>query len=289
MRVHSRALAAFAQAPFFGYFCRVIVFPNAKINIGLQVISRRADGYHNLESLFHPVKIHDILEVVESDALGFTASGISIPGPAEDNLCVKAYEMMRSDHNLPPVHIHIHKNIPIGAGLGGGSADAAFFIRLINDKFGLKMSDDHMIGYAAKLGADCAFFIRNVSAIARGIGHELEPFAISLDDYFLVVVMPDDQVSTAEAYRNVVPALPENNLQHIFDQKMTAWKGLLNNDFENSVFPDHPAIKNAKNALYEAGAIYAAMSGSGAAVYGIFPGEISLPDLEKTCRVFYGV
>ncbi|MBE7176632.1 MAG: 4-(cytidine 5'-diphospho)-2-C-methyl-D-erythritol kinase [Mucilaginibacter polytrichastri] len=267
----------------------MIVFPNAKINIGLQVISRRADGYHNLESLFHPVKINDVLEVVESASLRFTSSGLAIPGRAEDNLCIRAYELMRTDHNLPPVHIHVHKNIPIGAGLGGGSSDAAFFIRLMNEQFALKLTDEQMMAYAAKLGADCVFFIRNVPAVATGIGHDLAPCAIDLSSYFLVVAMPDDHVSTAEAYRGVTPKMPEVALETLLGQKMTHWKASLSNDFEKSVFVHHPAIRGAKAALYEAGALYAAMSGSGAAVFGIFEGETGLPELEKTCRVFYGV
>lgn len=267
----------------------MITFPNAKINLGLQVLNRRPDGYHNLETVFYPVKINDLLEVVESEKLKFTSSGLAIPGNLDENLCVKAYELMRTDHNLPPVHIHLHKNIPIGAGLGGGSSDAAFLIKLLNEKFHLHLTDEKMVGYARQLGADCAFFIANKPALAKGIGDELIFVDVDLSEYFLVVVMPDDHVSTAEAYGNVVPKLASKTLSDILSLKTDRWKSDLSNDFEKSVFPHHPKISSVKSALYEAGALYAVMSGSGAAVLGIFSAEISFPNLEKNNRVFYGV
>lgn len=253
------------------------------------MLNRRPDGYHNLETVFYPVKINDVLEVVESEKLKFTSSGLDIPGNLDKNLCVKAYELMRTDHNLPPVHIHLHKNIPIGAGLGGGSSDAAFCIKLLNEKFQLHLTDESMLAYARQLGADCAFFITNKPALAKGIGDELSLFDVDLSIYFLVIVMPDDHVSTAEAYRNVVPKPAEKPVSEVLNQKTDRWKSDLSNDFEKSIFPHHPKIRGVKSALYEVGAIYAAMSGSGAAVFGIFRDKISLPELEKDNRVFYGV
>jgi 4-diphosphocytidyl-2-C-methyl-D-erythritol kinase len=184
----------------------MIVFPNAKINIGLNIIARRPDGYHDLETVFYPVKINDVLEVVEADKLSFESSGLDIPGRLEDNLCIKGYHLLKKDHDLPPVKIHLHKNIPIGAGLGGGSADAAFFIKLMNDKFGLGLSLERMEDYARVLGADCAFFIQSKPVFAFEKGDELEPINLDLSAYKIVLVMPDEHVSTAEAYRGVKPA-----------------------------------------------------------------------------------
>jgi 4-diphosphocytidyl-2-C-methyl-D-erythritol kinase len=189
----------------------MIVFPNAKINIGLNIIARRPDGYHDLETVFYPVKINDVLEVVEADKLSFESSGLDIPGRLEDNLCIKGYHLLKKDHDLPPVKIHLHKNIPIGAGLGGGSADAAFFIKLMNDKFGLGLSLERMEDYARVLGADCAFFIQSKPVFAFEKGDELEPINLDLSAYKIVLVMPDEHVSTAEAYRGVKPA-PFQNL-----------------------------------------------------------------------------
>jgi 4-diphosphocytidyl-2-C-methyl-D-erythritol kinase len=265
----------------------MIIFPNAKINIGLNVIDRRADGYHNLETIFYPVNLKDALEIVVADELSFQSSGLEIPGLMEDNLCIKGYHLLKKDFDLPPVKIHLHKHIPIGAGLGGGSADAAFFIRIVNQNFNLGMTDEQMIGYARKLGADCAFFIKNEPVFAFEIGDEFESIKLDLSKYQIILVMPPVHVSTAEAYRGVTPSPVKDSLMELIYEPVTEWKKLIKNDFEISVFKNHPEIRGVKAALYEAGALYASMSGSGASVFGIFDTTPDLSELEKYNEVFY--
>jgi 4-diphosphocytidyl-2-C-methyl-D-erythritol kinase len=267
----------------------MIVFPNAKINIGLNIIARRPDGYHDLETVFYPVKINDVLEVVEADKLSFESSGLDIPGRLEDNLCIKGYHLLKKDHDLPPVKIHLHKNIPIGAGLGGGSADAAFFIKLMNDKFGLGLSLESMEDYARVLGADCAFFIRSKPVFAFEKGDELEPINLDLSAYKIVLVMPDEHVSTAEAYRGVKPASVSESLYDLIKTPLAAWRGHIKNDFENHIFRDHPVIRGVKAELYEYGALYASMSGSGASVFGIFENAPNLDAMKENYQVFENV
>ena len=267
----------------------MILFPNAKINIGLNILSRREDGFHNLETIFYPLDIRDALEVVEADQMKFTSSGLEIPGDAMDNLCLKAYYLLSKEYKLPPVHIHLHKNIPIGAGLGGGSADASFLIRLINQKFELGMDAFQMEGYASKLGSDCAFFIQNKPAIAVGKGDQLQTINLDLSSYFIMLVMPQVQVSTSDAYRGVRPATMASSLADLIKLPVEAWRVAIKNDFEPSVFLQYPIISEVKSKLYSAGALYACMSGSGSSVFGIFEKELKLPDLEQYNKVFYGV
>jgi len=267
----------------------MVIFPNAKINIGLNVIERRADGYHNLETIFYPVKINDALEIIESDKLSFESSGLPIPGKIEDNLCIKAYHLLKKDYNIPPVKIHLHKHIPIGAGLGGGSADAAFFIRLIDQNFNLKLSVAKMQGYARKLGADCAFFIENKPVFAFEVGDEFEPVKLDLSNYKIVLVMPDVQVSTAEAYRGVKPAEVKTSLIELIQLPVASWKKYIKNDFEESIFKNHALIRGVKADLYQAGALFASMSGSGASVFGIFDKTPDLSHLEGDNLVFYDI
>lgn len=267
----------------------MIIFPNAKINIGLNVVSRRDNGYHNLETVFYPVKINDALEVVRSAELRFTSSGFHIPGNAAENLCIKAYHLLRGNFDLPDVHIHLHKNIPIGAGLGGGSADAAFCIRLLNDQFELGLSADDMEGYARQLGADCAFFIQNQPVFAFEKGDRFKSIRLDLSKYYLVLVMPPVQVSTAQAYQNVNPGRPAEPLENLIVLPVEEWQGRITNDFESFVFKQHPQVKQVKNNLYDAGALYASMSGSGSSVFGIFKDAVWLEELEKENKVFYGV
>jgi len=264
----------------------MLIFPNAKINIGLNITERRADGYHNLETIFYPLGIKDALEIVAADELSFESSGLEIPGRAEDNLCVKGYHLLKKDFNVPPVKIHLHKHIPIGAGLGGGSADAAFFIRLMNQKFGLGLSDDRMMDYARQLGADCAFFIKNEPVFAFEKGDEFEPIKLDLSKYHITLVMPPVHVSTAEAYRGVKPAPVEYSLMEMVREPVTQWKKFIKNDFEVSVFRDHPEIRGVKAALYDAGALYASMSGSGASVFGIFEQKPNLEHLAGENQIF---
>jgi 4-diphosphocytidyl-2-C-methyl-D-erythritol kinase len=267
----------------------MINFPNAKINIGLNITKRRPDGYHDLETVFYPIKINDVLELIESDELSFEASGLGIPGRVEDNLCIKGYHLLKKDFDLPPVKIHLHKHIPIGAGLGGGSADAAFFIRLMDQKFSLGLSDEGMMDYARQLGADCAFFIRNEPVFAFEKGDRFEKVDFSLSGYKLILVMPQAHVSTAEAYRGVKPAPVSRSLKELISLPVTEWKYFIKNDFEESIFTNHPVIRGVKAALYEAGALFANMSGSGASVYGIFKETPNLSSLETTSQVFYDV
>ena len=267
----------------------MVIFPNAKINIGLNIIERRADGYHNLETIFYPVKINDVLEIIESDELSFESSGLDIPGKMEDNLCVKAWHLLRRHHKIPPVKIHLHKNIPIGAGLGGGSADAAFFIKLMNQNFSLNLSIEEMQDYARILGADCAFFIESKPVFAFDKGDEFEAIKLDLSAYKIVLVMPEEHVSTSEAYRGVKPAQTKTSLIELVNTPIASWKKYIKNDFEESVFKNHIAIRGVKAALYEAGALFASMSGSGASVFGIFNELPNLSHLEEEYLVFYDI
>jgi 4-diphosphocytidyl-2-C-methyl-D-erythritol kinase len=267
----------------------MINFPNAKINIGLNITERRPDGYHNLETIFYPVQIKDALEVIEAPELSFESSGLDIPGRMEDNLCVKGYHLLKKDFDLPPVKIHLHKNIPIGAGLGGGSADAAFFIRLMNDKFNLDLTIDQQLSYARKLGADCAFFIENKPVFAFEKGNEFETIKLDLSGYSIALVMPDIHISTSEAYSGVKPAPVKQSLFDLIYEPIGEWKNFIKNDFENNIFKNHLEIRGVKAALYEAGAIYASMSGSGASVFGIFDKTPDLTGLEQHSQVFYNI
>ena len=248
----------------------MISFPNAKINIGLHVVEKRPDGYHNLETVFYPVKLRDALEIVKSNKLTFSASGMAIEVDSENNLVMKAYRLLQADFDLSPVKIHLHKVIPFGAGLGGGSADAAFTLKMINDLFSLHLSIDTLENYAAKLGADCPFFIQNRPTFAQGIGDQFKAVQLDLSDYEIVIVKPPFSVGTAEAYRNIQPMKPDFDLNRIAELPVDQWKEVVKNDFEESVFPRYPEIRQLKQKLYEAGAIYASMSGSGSAVFGLF-------------------
>jgi|SRR5690606_11826367 len=265
----------------------MVVFPNAKINIGLQVLNRREDGYHNLETVFYPLKLHDVLEVVEANSVQFTASGIAIPGDGQDNLCLKAYRLLQKAYDLPPVHIYLHKVIPIGAGLGGGSADAAFLLKLLNTQFGLGLGEGELIGYARQLGADCPFFIRNAPVLATGIGDAFSEVKVDLSPYHLVLVKPDVHVSTATAYGSVRPQEVSRQLASAISRPVETWKETIFNDFETGIFAQYPEIAAVKALLYENGAVYAAMSGSGSAVYGLFKDRAVLNGLDHDYSVFY--
>ena len=252
-------------------------FPNAKINLGLQIIEKRPDGFHNLESCFYPVQWCDALEILPAVENTFTMSGLPVPGNPDTNLCLKAYKLLEKEHNLPPVHMHLHKVIPMGAGLGGGSADAAFVLRILNKLFELNLSVDVLQNYARQLGSDCAFFVENKPVIAVERGDVFNPASIDLSGYSCVIVYPGIHITTAEAYGGVTPEKPAQTIDTILKQDMKLWKELLVNDFEKSLFPKYPELANLKANLYEAGAVYASMTGSGSAVYGIFRGDA--PDL----------
>ena len=255
----------------------MINFPIAKINLGLNVVSKREDGYHNLETVFYPVPIKDALEVLPMHE-GFPSdvrcdlkvTNLFIDGDEQKNLVVKAYNMIAQDYDLPRVHVHLYKHIPTQAGMGGGSSDCAYMIRLLNDMFSLGMSDDKMIGYAARLGADCAFFINSLPAYAEGIGEKLQPISLDLSGYKMLVVRPNIPVSTKEAFSLITPQKPMKNCLDIVRQPIETWKDELVNDFEHSVFALHPEIGKLKEIMYEQGAVYAAMSGSGSSVFGLF-------------------
>lgn len=249
----------------------MISFPPCKINLGLNVLEKRSDGYHNLETVFYPIPLNDIVEIIPSNTTEFIASGITIPGENSTNLCLKAYELLKSEYNLSPVEIRLHKVIPTGAGLGGGSADAAYTLRLLNQLFNLKLSLAQLKDYAQQLGSDCAFFIEDKPMLGLGRGEILEPINLSLKGKFLVLLKPNVHVSTAEAYKGVKPTTAQPRVKDIIENiPLQEWKHILKNDFEESVFQSHPIIRQYKEKLYTAGALYACMSGSGSSVFGIF-------------------
>lgn len=267
----------------------MIVFPNAKINLGLNVVSVRPDGFRNLESCFYPVKWSDALEMVPAETLQFHLSGIPVPGDPESNLCLKAFHLLQADFAIPPVNMHLHKNIPIGAGLGGGSADAAFALRLLNKLFGLNLGPEALEAYARQLGSDCAFFIRNKPVFATERGDVFRPLALDLTGYRCLLVYPDRHITTAEAYGLVVPQAPEVPLFDLLLQDIRSWKERVRNDFEAVLFPRYPELGQIKAQLYEQGALYAAMSGSGSTIFGIFPpGTTTYPDFPAPYRVWQG-
>ena len=267
----------------------MLAFANAKINLGLLLTEKRSDGYHNLQTVFYPIKLHDVIELVDADQTFCTLKGIDIPGDAQDNLCVKAFKQLQADFNLPDQEIILLKNIPVGAGLGGGSADAAFLIKLTNEKFGLGISIAQMEDYARVLGADCAFFIANQPAYAYEKGDRFEEVQIDLSKYFMVLVKPPVHVSTAEAYRNVKVNKPSVSLKDLIHLPLAEWKTSMVNDFEPSVFAQYPQIDEIKTKLYAAGATFALMSGSGSSVFAIFERPVSLPELEQKNLVFYNI
>ena len=250
----------------------MIAFPNCKINLGLNILEKKEDGFHELETFFFPISIHDVLELLPSkeNTTQLITSGIST-GEAENNICLKAYYMVKKDHpGLPGIKIHLHKAIPLGAGLGGGSADGVATLQLLNKKFSLDITDDQFFEYALKLGSDCPFFLLNKPCFASGRGQTLEPLQLSLSGYKIIIVNPGIHVSTTKAFKEITPSIPKKKIKEIIAQPIDTWKKELINDFEWSVFKKYPLINKIKNDLYERGAIYSAMSGSGSTVYGIF-------------------
>lgn len=275
------------------YFCypnnnekEMIAFPNAKINIGLNITNKREDGFHDIETAFYPIRIHDALEIRRSEAFSFRQWGKDIPGEGGDNLCVRAYQLLKEDFDLPALEMHLLKQIPIGAGLGGGSADAAYTIRLMNSYLGLGLDDEQMEGYCRRLGSDCAFFIRNKPVFAYGRGDQFKPLQLDLSAYHIVLIKPPVHVSTAEAYAGVVPAKPEASLESLLSLPPEQWKGVVHNNFERSVFARFPSIAILKEELYAKGAVYASMSGSGSSVYGIFNRAVGAVEFDKHNSIF---
>src|ERR1019366_1275335 len=270
----------------------MLTFPNSKINLGLNIIEKRYDGFHSIESVFYPVGLCDALEVIEntdntSERIIFTSSGIEIPGNINDNLCWFAYYLVANDYHLPNVKTHLHKHIPVGAGLGGGSSDAAFFIRLLNDKFELRISWGEMHNYARQLGSDCSFFISNKPAFAEGKGDEYESMKLDLSNYFIAIICPNIHINTAKAYSGVIPKPSIRSLENdILNLLIEQWKNFIHNDFEDSIFPPFPEIKKIKEQLYLSGAEYVSMSGSGSSVYGFFKNKTNLKENFPNCFVW---
>ena len=263
----------------------MITKPIAKINLGLNVVERRPDGYHNLETVFYPVPICDALEVFEMDEqfpsavdCDLKVTNIHIDGDEQRNLVVRAYNLLKQDFPaLPRVHAHLNKGIPTQAGMGGGSSDCGFMITLLNQMFGLGLSDQQMIDYAARLGADCAFFILNKPCYAEGIGEKLSPVSLNLSGWYIGIVRPDVPVSTKEAYSLITPKRPAHNCRDIVALSVDQWRNQLVNDFEEGIFQLHPELGEVKQQLYDLGAVYAAMSGSGSALFGLFREPVTLP------------
>ena len=254
----------------------MIFFPNCKINLGLYITAKRADGFHNLETVFYPLPITDAIEIISSNQkekeIDFNLSGATIDGG--DNICIKAYQLLKKDFpELPSVQMHLHKNIPIGAGLGGGSADGAFTLLLLNKKFGLQLTEERLLNYALKLGSDCPFFIKNTPCIASGRGEVLTEIELDLSAYKIVIVNPGIHINTGWAFSQLTPKAPAYSLAETIKKPVHAWKDFLINDFEAPICQHHPAIKNVKEDLYRSGAVYASMSGSGSTVFGLFTKE----------------
>ena len=256
----------------------MIVYPNAKINLGLNVLSRRNDGYHNIETVFYPIPLQDALEVTDAEVTSLRIVGQHLDCPVEENLVMKALRLIESEFQLPPIDIYLYKHIPSGAGLGGGSSDAAAMMRLLNDRFHLGLSTVDMQQRLASLGADCPFFILNQPALATGVGDVLTPVNMELIGWNLVLVKPDIQVSTRDAYATVTPHQPQMPLAQVVQRPIEEWQQLMVNDFEASVFPKYPEIAAIKDKLLDMGATYAAMSGSGSAVYGLFADPVEHVD-----------
>ena len=269
----------------------MITFPCCKINLGLDIVSKRPDGYHNLETVFYPIPLCDILEITpatDKDAPDYTFKMYNavFEGNDDDNLVIKAYKALAADHKLPKVDISLYKHIPTGAGLGGGSADAAFALKMLNEIAALGLTAEELRTYAARIGADCAFFIDNTPAYATGIGNILTHTECSIAGYYLVLVKPDIHVSTKDAYALVTPQKPEQQLTEIAARPIHEWKEAMKNDFEKSIFAKYPEMAKIKDDLYSMSAVYASMSGSGSSFFGIFKEE---QDIEKIKELFPGM
>lgn len=264
----------------------MIIYPRAKINLGLNIVEKRPDGYHNLETVFYPIDIHDTLEVVPSNQLNLHLSGAPLEGDPNKNLVIRAWQLLQKDYGIPPVDIRLNKAIPSQAGLGGGSSDGAFMLRLLNDLFQLNIPLEELIQKAASLGADCPFFITDSPAYAEGIGEKLSPISLDLSQYHLLIIKPPVAVSTREAFANIIPQQTEVKCRDIVKQDIRTWREQLMNDFEDSIFPQYPRLKEIKQQLYQQGALYAAMSGSGSSLYGFFEEKPEVIDAWNDCLYY---
>lgn len=267
----------------------MICFPNAKINLGLQIIEKLPNGYHAINSCFYPIPVCDALEFVEAKKTTFSSSGIDIPGDATQNLVLQAYKLLKKDFQLPHLNIHLLKNIPIGAGLGGGSADGAYMLKALNEHFQLYLDDSFLETYAEQLGSDCPFFISNQPAIATGTGTELKAIALDLSGMWMVLVNPGIHISTQQAYAGVSPQPSSYVLDElIFSKDLKLWREMLVNDFEQSIFKIAPEVAQLKDELYEMGAGYSSMTGSGSSVFGLFKEEPKL-EIDQWSKYFHRV
>ncbi|MDE1192747.1 MAG: 4-(cytidine 5'-diphospho)-2-C-methyl-D-erythritol kinase [Arachidicoccus sp.] len=250
----------------------MVVFPNAKINIGLFITNKRDDGFHDLETVFYPIPFCDALEVMpnKKNEFNFTCSGLPVENTSE-NLCIKAYKLIRNDYPfIPELQMWLHKAIPTGAGLGGGSADASFTLKLLNEEFQLNISEEKLLQYALSLGSDCPFFIQNKACIAKGRGEIMEPVNVDLRNYYIIVVHPGIHINTGWAFKQLQPKPVGFSLKKIAEEKIETWRDFVRNDFEKPVFELYPEIKKIKEELYKKGALFASMTGSGSSVYGLF-------------------
>lgn len=263
----------------------MVTFPNAKINLGLSVLGKRPDGYHQIETIFYPIHLTDILEIIPGPGPEtiIQTAGLAIEGPMESNTCLKAYRMMSMHFNLPAVRIFLYKKIPSGAGLGGGSSDAAFTIRMLNALFELNASRDQLLQIAASVGSDCAFFLEDRPMLGTGRGECLEPVALDLSGLCFMLVKPAFSISTAEAYAGLTPKSASASLKEIISLPPDQWQIKLINDFEESIFLKYAQIKSIKETLLSAGAVYASMTGSGSAIYGLFESSTPDPSLFPGC------
>jgi 4-diphosphocytidyl-2-C-methyl-D-erythritol kinase len=271
----------------------MISFPNAKINLGLNVVEKRTDGFHNLETVFLPISINDALEIIPAKDKGakleFTFSGLPIMGNTNENLCVRAYHLLQQDFKLPAIKMHLHKTIPMGAGLGGGSADGAFTLKLLNTIFKLKLTEQQLLDYALQLGSDCPFFIKNKPCFATSRGEILEDIAIDLNAYEILLINPNIHISTSKAFSKVTPKAPEKSIKTITQQSISSWRKELVNDFEKSLSNDYLLIEHIKNLLYHNNAVYASMTGTGSTVFGIFESSIdkAIFNFPKEYQIFW--
>ncbi len=268
----------------------MVYFPNAKINIGLNVLEKREDGYHNIESIFYPVDWCDAIEATPTEGNGkinLTIFGTPVPGNTDSNLCVKAYHLLNEKFNLPSLNAWLLKSIPMGAGMGGGSANAAFFLKMLNHLFELNLSIEELKNYAAQIGSDCTFFIENKPAIVTGTGNIITPIPLDLSSYYITIVYPQIHIDTKNAYCLITPKKRTNSLQEIaLNMPVESWKDKVVNDFEEPIFKAYPQLAEIKNILYTNGALYASMTGSGSALYGIFDKKPVLNTMLPSCKIW---
>lgn len=265
----------------------MVVFSNAKINIGLNIISKRPDNYHNIETIFYPVELCDVIEILPSETFKLSNYGHFIEGKTEENLCFKAFRLLKKLYSIPNVQIILNKNIPTGAGLGGGSSNAAFLLKALNEMFHINLTKEQLIKFSLQLGSDCPFFIYNKPLLATERGSSFKPVFLNLCDYYIVIVKDNIHISTSWAYSLIKPQKPKYDIIKVIENEpIDKWKNYLKNDFEEPIFKHYPTLKEIKNKLYNNGAIYASMTGSGSAIYAIYKQK---PELYFSEKIFYWI